>query len=80
MMLMAERSKARIIQAPGTNIAQNPFLLSKEEEKEVTKKKYDYGDELTVPRRPPWTRKTTRQELERQERDSFIDWRRAIAK
>ena len=45
----------------------------------MEKKKFDYSGALTVPRRPPWTRKTTRLELERQERDSFIDWRRQLA-
>jgi large subunit GTPase 1 len=41
----------RIIAGPGVAPAKNPFLLSKEEEKEVVKKKYDYGNELRVPRR-----------------------------
>lgn len=30
--------------------------------------------------RPAWTRHTTRQELEKQERESFLDWRRDLAK
>nr|ODO02417.1 large subunit GTPase 1 [Cryptococcus depauperatus CBS 7855] len=76
-----ERSKMRIISAPGmvpSNV--NPFLLSEEQEQEVIKKKADYSGGLTVPRRPPWSRSTTRLELEKQERESFLDWRRDIAK
>ncbi|WWD16538.1 hypothetical protein CI109_100965 [Kwoniella shandongensis] len=75
-----ERSKMRVISAPNMpTSSNNPFLLSAEEEKEVTKKKLDFSGDLRVPRRPPWTRKTTRLELERQERDSFLEWRRGLA-
>jgi len=35
--------------------------------------------ELSVPRRPEWDETTTPQELEENERNSFLDWRRAIA-
>ncbi|RSH94638.1 hypothetical protein EHS25_004442 [Saitozyma podzolica] len=74
-----ERSKMRIISAPGETAKKNPYLLSADEEREVAKKKVDLQYDLRVPRRPPWTRQTTRQELERQERDSFLDWRRDLA-
>ena len=40
------------MQAPGADRpAKNPFLLTKDEEKEVTQKKFDYSAGLTVPRR-----------------------------
>lgn len=58
---------------------QNPFLLSAAEEKRVEKKQEEARKDLHVPRRPPWTRQTTRQELEKQERESFLDWRRQLA-
>ncbi|WWC60276.1 uncharacterized protein I303_102845 [Kwoniella dejecticola CBS 10117] len=75
-----ERSKLRIISAPNMPAPEtNPFLLTTQQEKEVVKKKRELADELTVPRRPPWTRKMTRLELEKQERDSFVEWRRALA-
>ncbi|WVQ79009.1 hypothetical protein IAT38_001101 [Cryptococcus sp. DSM 104549] len=75
-----ERSKLRVISAPNMAAPQtNPFLLSKDEEKAVEKKKVDLRKDLTVPRRPHWTRQTTRLELEKQERESFLDWRRSIA-
>jgi large subunit GTPase 1 len=36
--------------------------------------------ELSVPRRPDWTKETTPAELDQLERDSFLNWRRGIAK
>eukprot|EP00934_Nitzschia_sp_Nitz4_P004605 Nitzschia sp. Nitz4//scaffold96_size78090//56277//58412//NITZ4_005501-RA/size78090-processed-gene-0.58-mRNA-1//-1//CDS//3329560594//4595//frame0 len=35
--------------------------------------------ELSVPRRPAWDETTTPEELDRREKESFLDWRRAIA-
>ena len=35
--------------------------------------------ELSVPRRPAWTKETTPQELDIMERESFLEWRRGIA-
>lgn len=35
--------------------------------------------ELSVPRRPAWDDNTTPAELDRKEKESFLDWRRAIA-
>lgn len=35
--------------------------------------------ELSVPRRPPWDAATTKDELERQEKAAFLEWRRGIA-
>ena len=35
--------------------------------------------ELSVPRRPNWDESTTPEELEKREKESFLDWRRAIA-
>lgn len=76
-----ERTKLRVISAPNMPTpSTNPFLLSAEEEKEVVKKKRDFQGDLTVPRRPPWTRQMTRLELEKQERESFLEWRRDLAK
>lgn len=58
----------------------NPFLLSEAEEKKVERKQADARSELRVPRRPQWNRKMTRQQLEKQERESFLDWRRDLAR
>mmetsp|Transcript_22917 Transcript_22917/g.28113 ORF Transcript_22917/g.28113 Transcript_22917/m.28113 type:complete len:748 (+) Transcript_22917:193-2436(+) len=35
--------------------------------------------ELTVPRRPKWDHTTTPQQLDQNEKDAFLEWRRAIA-
>ncbi len=34
---------------------------------------------LRVPRRPPWTKSTGHAQLERQEKDAFLQWRRDLA-
>jgi large subunit GTPase 1 len=34
---------------------------------------------LKIPRRPPWTRKMSAQEIETQENHAFLEWRRDIA-
>ncbi|KCV73214.1 hypothetical protein H696_00756 [Fonticula alba] len=36
-------------------------------------------DELSVPRRPAWSRTMTREELDKMERDAFLEWRRSLA-
>lgn len=36
-------------------------------------------DELSVPRRPAWTKDTTAAELDQLEKDTFLEWRRNIA-
>lgn len=70
----------RIVAGPGMPAAAvNPYLLSANEEKKVARKQYDMRHGLKVPRRPAWTRTMTRQQLEQQERDSFLDWRRDLA-
>ncbi|WWC87856.1 uncharacterized protein L201_002753 [Kwoniella dendrophila CBS 6074] len=75
-----ERSKMRIISAPNMPApTTNPFLLTAQQEKEVVKKKSRLSSDLKVPRRPHWTRSMTRLELEKQERDSFVEWRRDLA-
>jgi large subunit GTPase 1 len=47
----SERSKMRIISAPGETAKKNPYLLSADEEREVAKKKVDLQYDLRVPRR-----------------------------
>ena len=36
-------------------------------------------DELSIPRRPKWDETTTKDELDKMERESFLAWRRGIA-
>lgn len=73
-----ERRNVKIINAPaGTQ--QNPYLLSDEEEKKTLRKHEENKLRLRVPRRPPWKKTMTTAELDRQEKDAFLEWRRGIA-
>ncbi|KAF8578414.1 hypothetical protein K439DRAFT_1621336 [Ramaria rubella] len=77
----SERQNVKIIQTPALSAssAHNPFLLSAQEEKDALRRHCENRDKLRVPRRPPWTRDLTPAQLERQERDAFLDWRRSLA-
>lgn len=57
----------------------NPYLLSASEEKAVLGKQRENKAKLTVPRRPQWDSNTTAEELDRAERESFLQWRRGLA-
>ncbi|KAL2259642.1 hypothetical protein VTK26DRAFT_6619 [Humicola hyalothermophila] len=57
----------------------NPYLLSAAEERTVLGKQKEHKSRLTVPRRPHWDASTTRQELDRLERESFLEWRKGLA-
>ncbi|GAC99510.1 nucleolar GTP-binding protein 2 [Pseudozyma hubeiensis SY62] len=57
----------------------NPYLLTGQEEQEVLKKHVQNKERLRVPRRPEWTSSTTRAQLERAEKDGFLEWRRGLA-
>lgn len=60
------------------NPKSNIGLLSKTEEKLLEKKHFDKKDLLKIPRRPKWDQKTTAEDLQRAESDSFLEWRRNI--
>ncbi|KAM7189635.1 large subunit GTPase 1 [Naviculisporaceae sp. PSN 640] len=57
----------------------NPYLLSAAEEKAVLGKQKENRGKLTVPRRPKWDSTTTPEELDRREREAFLNWRRGLA-
>ncbi|KAF2158087.1 P-loop containing nucleoside triphosphate hydrolase protein [Myriangium duriaei CBS 260.36] len=57
----------------------NPYLLSAAEERAVARKHEKNKDRLTVPRRPPWDKNTTPDQLDHRERESFLEWRRGLA-
>jgi large subunit GTPase 1 len=42
-------------------------------------KHHAHKDRLRVPRRPPWTKTMTTAQLERNEKDAFLEWRRGLA-
>ncbi|PTB67945.1 putative ribosome biogenesis GTPase Lsg1 [Trichoderma citrinoviride] len=57
----------------------NPYLLSATEERAVLGKHRQHKNRLTVPRRPQWDASTTREELDRREREALVSWRRGLA-
>lgn len=57
----------------------NPFLLSADDERKAVSKHAENKNRLTVPRRPPWHEEMTKDELDSQEKASFLDWRRVLA-
>lgn len=57
----------------------NPYLLSAHEERVVLGKQKMHKERLTVPRRPQWDASTTPQQLDRMEREAFLNWRRGLA-
>lgn len=76
----AERRNVTVIQAPSVGQGRhNPYLLTGQQEKEVQQKQRENKQRLRVPRRPAWTSSMTRAQLERQEKDSFLEWRRGLA-
>jgi large subunit GTPase 1 len=38
------------------------------------------NDKLLIPRRPAWTESMTTEEVNRQEREAFLEWRRSLAR
>lgn len=57
----------------------NPYLLSATEERSKIRKHAKNKSRLTVPRRPKWDESTTPRQLDTQERESLLDWRRGLA-
>ncbi|KAK2877766.1 hypothetical protein FQN49_001219 [Arthroderma sp. PD_2] len=57
----------------------NPYLLSAADERNAIRKHQKNRARLTVPRRPKWNERTTRNELDAMERENFLEWRRGLA-
>ncbi|KAI0639638.1 P-loop containing nucleoside triphosphate hydrolase protein [Trametes polyzona] len=74
----AERRNVKIISV-AAGAQQNPYLLSEEEERSTLQKQRENKQRLRVPRRPPWTKSMTPAQLDRQEKDAFLEWRRGLA-
>jgi large subunit GTPase 1 len=60
--------------------SRNPYLLTKEQERKIREVQQEHENKLTVPRRPKWVESQTKFQIDRQEKDSFLDWRRELAK
>ncbi|KAI0673366.1 P-loop containing nucleoside triphosphate hydrolase protein [Trametes maxima] len=74
----AERRNVKIISV-AASAQQNPYLLSEEEECSTLQKQNENKQRLRVPRRPTWTKSMTTAQLDRQEKDAFLEWRRGLA-
>lgn len=74
-------ANVKVITAPSipTSQQKNAFLLSFQEEQEVNAKQDQNKAALRVPRRPAWTAETSREELEKNERENYLHWRRGLA-
>lgn len=60
--------------------AHSPYLLTPQQRDEIEAIHAANRGKLTVPRRPHWEKGvTTAQELDRLEKDSFLEWRRQLA-
>lgn len=57
----------------------NPYLLTKAEAERLREKQAENVGKLTVPRRPVWTEETTSTQLDREEKEAFLRWRRSLA-
>ena len=75
----AERRNVTILPGPGLSTDRNRYLLSTAEEQEARKRQREEKARLRVPRRPGWTPETTNKQLDRLERESFLEWRRGLA-
>jgi large subunit GTPase 1 len=57
----------------------NQYLLGDQEEKTALRKHQENKQRLRVPRRPAWTKDMPIAQLERREKDAFLEWRRGLA-
>lgn len=65
--------------ADDSRLRHNPYLLTTQQERDVLKTHRENRDRLRVPRRPAWDASTTPAQLERAEKDAFLEWRRGLA-
>lgn len=79
MEFTAERQNIKIIQSP-SSLSHNPYLLSDQEEHSTRLRHQENVSRIRVPRRPPWTKSITTAQLDRQEKDAFLEWRRGLAR
>ncbi|ORE09810.1 P-loop containing nucleoside triphosphate hydrolase protein [Rhizopus microsporus var. microsporus] len=72
----AERLNVKVIQNDYTN----PLLMDDDEDQKRRIAKQEASiDRLSVPRRPHWDKSMTAEQVQRNERESFLNWRRSMA-
>ncbi|KAI8980856.1 hypothetical protein BDB01DRAFT_851593 [Pilobolus umbonatus] len=72
----AERLNVKVIQ----DNYSNPLMLTEDEENKRIEKQEANVDKLSIPRRPHWEKTMTAEQVQRNERESFLKWRRDMAK
>ncbi|CAG9767545.1 unnamed protein product [Ceutorhynchus assimilis] len=70
----AEKLNIRFIN-PRSNVG----LLTEDEMKKTSDAHEKFKESLKIPRRPPWTTDMSPSELDRNEKDCFLEWRRSLA-
>jgi len=58
----------------------NPHLLTADQMQLALEQQKQHQDDLNIPRRPKWDVKTTKEQLQRAEKDAFLVWRRTMAR
>jgi large subunit GTPase 1 len=72
----AEKLNVRVVDP----VSSNSGLPSVEEKREIEKTHSKFRQYIGIPRRPHWDPSTTPEQLELSERDSYLTWRRNLAK
>ncbi|XP_050307029.1 large subunit GTPase 1 homolog [Anthonomus grandis grandis] len=62
------------------NPQSNVGLLTDDEFEQVNEAHNKFRENLKIPRRPPWSTDMSPDELDRNEKESFLNWRRTLAK
>ena len=77
----AERRGAVVVSVGGEAIENEGGGAEAVEAQREERKRVEalHADQLKVPRRPPWTKSMAADELDRNERRHFLEWRRALA-
>uniref|UniRef100_A0A8C5UQB9 Large subunit GTPase 1 homolog n=1 Tax=Malurus cyaneus samueli TaxID=2593467 RepID=A0A8C5UQB9_9PASS len=71
---VAERLNAQIVSAQSCT-----GLLTAQEAQRIQQLHQENQEFLRIPRRPHWDRKTSAEDLQQAERESFLEWRRQLA-
>ncbi|GAV56384.1 hypothetical protein ZYGR_0BB01610 [Zygosaccharomyces rouxii] len=72
-------SNVKVIRMDNDSSVTNAFSLSNEQRAKLSSLQREHAFDLIVPRRPPWNENMTKYQLERQENDAFLEWRRRLA-
>lgn len=69
----------RLDDGTGDSAFSQGFMLTNERKMALDAKQRSLENDLIVPRRPAWTADMTKYQLDRQENDAFLEWRRKLA-